>query len=67
MNGLYGETSRANTEEKANLLADSDFQKAVRLEVDSIMHQAVKQRLKVVNILVRQESKFEKWLNKKCI
>lgn len=37
MNGLYGETSRANTEEKANLLADSDFQKAVRLEVDSIM------------------------------
>ena len=37
MNGLYGETTRANTEEKANLLADSDFQKAVRLEVDSIM------------------------------
>ena len=37
MNGLYGETTRANTEEKANLLSDSDFQKAVRLEVDSIM------------------------------
>ena len=37
LNGLYGETSRANTEEKANLLGDSDFQKAVRLEVDSIM------------------------------
>lgn len=37
MNGLYGETTRANTEEKANLLGDSDFQKAVRLEVDSIM------------------------------
>jgi len=37
LNGLYGETSRANTEEKANLLADSDFQKAVRLEIDAIM------------------------------
>ena len=37
LNGLYGETSRANTEEKANLLGYSDFQKAVRLEVDSIM------------------------------
>ena len=37
MNGLYGETSRANSEEKANLLADSDFQKAVRLEIDAIM------------------------------
>ena len=35
MNGLYGETTRANTEE--NLLGDSDFQKAVRLEVDAIM------------------------------
>ena len=37
LNGLYGETSRANSEEKANLLADSDFQKAVRLEIDAIM------------------------------
>ena len=37
MNGLYGETTRANTEEKANLLADSDFQKALRLETDAIM------------------------------
>ena len=37
LNGLYGETTRANIEEKANLLADSDFLKAVRLEVDSIM------------------------------
>lgn len=37
LNGLYGESTRANTEEKANLLGDSDFQKAVRLEVDSIM------------------------------
>ena len=37
LNGLYGETTRANIEEKANLLADADFLKAVRLEVDSIM------------------------------
>ena len=37
LNGLYGESTRANTEEKANLLADADFLKAVRLEVDSIM------------------------------
>ena len=37
LNGLYGESTRANTEEKANLLADSDFLKAVRLEVDAIM------------------------------
>jgi len=37
LNGLYGESTRANTEEKANLLADADFLKAVRLEVDAIM------------------------------
>ena len=37
LNGLYGESTRANTEEKANLLADGDFLKAVRLEVDAIM------------------------------
>ena len=37
MNGLYGETTRANTEEKTNLLADSDFQKALRLETEAIM------------------------------
>jgi hypothetical protein len=37
LNGLYGESTRANTEEKANLLADADFQKALRLETDAIM------------------------------
>ena len=37
MNGLYGETTRANTEEKANLLGNDNFQKAVRIEVDAIM------------------------------
>ena len=36
-NGLYGETSRANIEEKASLLADSDFTKLVAKGVKAVI------------------------------